>query len=178
MPFRLVISPILLGTTNFTIFTSFCSFPSFRSIQLCRLDFLFHPFFWGQRILLFFAVFAIFAVFAVFVVFAVFAVFVIFAVFGYALQTCCFTHFSGDTNFTIFPSFCNFRSFRSFCNFRSIWLCPSDLLFHPFFWGQRILLLFAVTEGMQAVLIVLVQLLLMYFVISRTSIKKCIIFTT
>ena len=130
MPYRLVVSIIFLGTTNFTIFRSFRSFRNFRSIWLCLSDLLFYPFFWGQRILLFFAVFA---------------------VFGYASQTCCFTHFSGDnefyyfsqfsqfsqylamplrlvvlpiflgtTNFTIFRSFCNFCSFRNFRSFQAM----------------------------------------------------------
>ena len=51
MPFRLVVWPIFLRTTNFTIFPSFCNFRSFRSfrnfrsIQLRPLDLLFVPFF-------------------------------------------------------------------------------------------------------------------------------------
>ena len=142
MPFRLVVSPIFLGTTNFTIFRSFCNFRSFRnfrSIRLCPLDLLFHPFLGGQRILLFFAVFVIFAVFAVFVIFAVFrqcpsgmlfdlfmwglrnslffAVFVIFAVFGnilYALQACILTHFSGGQRILLF--FAVFAVFAAACN--------------------------------------------------------------
>ena len=128
MPFRLIVWPIFLGSSNFTIFFSFRNFHSFRkfrSIQLCPSD-LFDPFFWGQPILI------------------CFAVFIIFAVSGYALQTCCLTHFSGVDDIYYFRSFRYFRNFCSFRNFHSIRLCPSDLMFDPFFWGRQILLFFKV----------------------------------
>ena len=140
MPFRLLVSPILLGTTNFTIFPSFCNFRSFRnfrSIWICPSDLLFHPsdflfdlFMWRLRNLLFFAVFVIFALFRqcpsdmLFDLFMrglrdslFFAVFVIFAVFGsifYALQACILTHFSGGQRILLF--FAVFAVFAAACN--------------------------------------------------------------
>ena len=65
------------------------------------------------------------------------------------LSTCCLTHFLGLKNFTIFHSFHSFLNLTvSSCALWTCWLtyffrvrlCPFDLLFHPFFWGQQILL--------------------------------------
>ena len=124
MPYRLVVSLIFWGATNFTIFSQFCNFRSFRnfrSIRLCLIDLLFPPIFWGTTN------FTIFRSFRSFCNFAVFSSIL------YAFRTCILTHFSGGQRillfFAVFAVFVIFRSFQQYP------LRLSDLYFDPFFWG-------------------------------------------